>query len=100
MTAFSAKPGRIPCVVLGCRRTGAADRYPPDSTLICGKCFRLAPVHLRRRVRRLERIMKRLGVTGLRDSKPGTPGRQAAVLHWKTWDRIVKAATEAKVGIG
>lgn len=54
------KPGRIPCLVPFCRRTGK--RNPDDAEsveLICGPHWRLADKWLRRRFKRLERLLKR-----------------------------------------
>jgi hypothetical protein len=93
------KPGRIPCCIIGCRRTAPADRYPENTEIICGKCFRLAPRHIRQRLRRLMRICRKLGVTGYHDSKPGTAGRKAIVLTNLAWNRMKKVVTDRKVGI-
>lgn len=93
-------PGRIPCVIPFCRCTAPKERYPDGTEIICSKCYRLASKHDRRRLRRVHRIMTREGVTGFRDSKPGSVGRHAVVLQNRLWERIVKQATEAKVGIG
>lgn len=94
-------PDRIPCVVVGCRRTAPRSKYPGEHVvIICGKCWRLASRTSRRRIRHVERIMRREGVTGWQDSKPNTVGRKAVFLHSKMFDRIVREATEAKMGIG
>ncbi len=94
------KSGRIPCLVLGCRRTARADRYPPNTEIICAKCWRLVPKYLKRRARRLERIMRRLKVEGWGEAPPGTPARRVLVLHRQAWRKIRRAVIEARVGIG
>lgn len=33
------KPGRIPCDVPGCRRTGDAAKYDRPTRIICAKCW-------------------------------------------------------------
>lgn len=92
-------PGRIACVVLGCRRTAPQDRYPGCTQIICGKCFHLASQHLRRRCRRIERLMRKLGARHWHDTKPNSPGRRALILQSKVFGQIVASATERKVGI-
>jgi hypothetical protein len=95
---------RIPCLVLGCRRTAPASRYSEGTRIICGKCWRLSSKHDRRRIRRVERIIRRLGfdlaTVTYGHTEPGSKGRRALVLHTQLFDRIAKQATEAKVGIG
>ena len=86
--------------MLGCRRTAPEDRHPGATQIICGKCYCTAPRYLRRRFRRLERILRKMGVVHWHDTKPMTPGRRALSLHFKVFTQIVAAATEQKVGIG
>lgn len=54
------KPGRIPCLNPRCRRTAPADKYPPGTEIICGKCFRNLPKALKERHRRHERRYRKL----------------------------------------
>lgn len=92
---------RIPCRVVGCRRT--AKRSPEDVDknvhIICYKCWRLSSKASRKRILRVERFMRKIGVTGWHDSKPGTPGRHGVILHNKLFEKIVAEATEAQVGL-
>lgn len=39
-TPWIPKPGRIPCAVLGCRRTAPEDKHPKGTRIICGKHWR------------------------------------------------------------
>ena len=98
---MTCKPDRIPCEVLGCRRTAPKSKYPTGTLIICGKCFRLCSVGRRRayrdayrRVRRLEAVAK------------ASPGRDAAAdlgvaqyLFDVAWDGVVAEASEARAGI-
>jgi len=93
------KPGRIPCVIGGCGRTGAAEKYPGHTELLCSKCFRHAPRYLKKRFRRLERIMDRMGVTGWTGTKPGSKERTVLILHDRTWKHLIAKIVEAKAGI-
>lgn len=95
------KPGRIPCVIIGCRRTAAESKYPAGTQIICGKCFRLASKHLLRRHRRLRRLLTKLGIEDMDigDTAPGSKERQVWVMFDQSWKAIVRSATEAKVGI-
>ncbi len=34
------RPGRLRCEVIGCNRTAPADKYEPETKIICGKCWR------------------------------------------------------------
>lgn len=92
------KPGRIPCEVLGCRRTGAADLYPPGTKLICGKCARLATHAARREFTKAARAVRRLG-----DDERFVSPRRLHEARWakhEAWLRLVTEANEAKAGIG
>lgn len=94
---------RIRCLILGCRRTAPADKWPPNTTIICGQCWSLAPKYLRRRARKLERILLKLGhdihCVQWGDAPPGSPARRALVLHSENFDRMKKAITETRVGL-
>lgn len=39
--------GRIACITPNCRRTAPAEKYEEGTEIICGKCFRNLPQHLR-----------------------------------------------------
>ena len=93
-------PDRIPCCIIGCRRTAPKDRFPDATEIICGKCYRLTPRYLRRRLRRIQKLMLRRGVTGIQGTKPGSVERRLVCLEWEIWDRIKRKAQDAKVGIG
>ena len=97
------KPGRIPCMVFGCRRTASAERFSVGVQIICGTCWRLAPIHYRRRIQHLERIGRKLGIdwdtTTWGSTKPGSPARRCQVLHAEAHQRLAKAAANVRVGI-
>jgi|GEM_PF-840398 len=46
------RPGRIPCITPGCKRTAPAEKYPDSTEIICGKCFRALPADLKQQHRR------------------------------------------------
>ncbi|MDA4845967.1 hypothetical protein [Hoeflea poritis] len=50
------KPGRIPCINPKCGRTGPDDGS--CSQICCGKCWKLLPVHLTRRYKKLRRLLR------------------------------------------
>lgn len=54
------KEDRIPCINPRCRRTAPAEKYAPDTEIICGKCFRALPKPLQRRYRSFHRREKRV----------------------------------------
>jgi hypothetical protein len=79
------KAGRIPCVVPFCRRTAPLE--PGDSAItevICGKHWQMAPLKMRKVLRRIER---RAEVEGRTD--------ELISRHWRCWDRIKRAIQEA-----
>lgn len=82
-------PDRIPCLIVGCRRTAPRSRYPEGTEIICGKCYRLAPKRWRRLKSKIERRLKR-------DPDNATLRR----LDRRVWDRIIPAVQEVRVGIG
>lgn len=96
------KPGRIPCVVMSCRHTAPADKYPAGAEIICGDCRRLANRSDRRRLARIRRLVGRLGLQDAAwdDIKPGSYERKALLLWDRLWRRVVTQATEARLGIG
>ena len=85
------KPGRIPCLVPFCRRTGKREPgHSEDVELLCGKHWRLADKWLRRRFGRLERLLQR-GVQGSARDK-------ATRLYFAHWDRIKGQAITRAMG--
>lgn len=89
---MALKPGRIRCEVIGCRRTGDASKYKPNTILICGKCWRLGGKRDRRIFRRCEKLQEQ----GKLKTRGGV---NIAYIKRRVWDRILKAATERTVGI-
>lgn len=79
--------GRIPCAVIGCRRTCASDGFWLE--FICGKHYPLVDRRTRRLRTRVKRKAKRLG---------WTPSLQA--LETRLWARCKRQATEVSLGIG
>ncbi len=79
------KAGRISCVVPFCRRTAPAEPGDgADTEVICGKHWQLAPLKMRRVLRRIERRAEAEGRT-----------LELAIRHWRCWDRIKRAVQEA-----
>jgi hypothetical protein len=86
---------RQPCCVPFCRRTApklSADGDEFDE-VICGKHYRLAPAHLRRRLTKVRRIFKRAVAAG-----DDVRGEKAWRLDHAIWKRIKAAAIEAAMG--
>jgi hypothetical protein len=99
---FVLKPGRILCCVIGCRRTAPQEKYPGCTKIICGKCWQLAPPYFRRRVRRIEKLARKMGVdldNIVQWPAPFTIERRLMLLHARAFDRLQAAAIERKVGI-
>ncbi len=90
------KPGRIPCEVLGCRRTAPAAKYEPDTRIICGKCWRLGSKVNRQAYSVAERTLSRLLATD------GSPRLRQEALEAKhtAWLAVLVEANEARAGIG
>lgn len=87
---------RIPCEIIGCRRTANAAKFAPHTRIICGKCFRQGDPRDVLLYRRAHRKMKRLM------APEGADAGRKAQLEWvahKAWDRIRVTVTELKVGI-
>jgi len=83
---IAPKPGRVLCIVPGCRRTCPADRY---KEFACAKHWPLAD----RRWRRLHgKIMRK----GKRDGWPGHLAR----LENRVWVRIKSQVIERALGCG
>jgi hypothetical protein len=62
----------------------------------------LAPARYRRRVRLIERLARKrdIDLDGMLDwPAPGSLARRVALLHAEAFERLVKAATNVKVGI-
>lgn len=91
-----SKPGRIPCAVLGCRRTAPAAKYEPGTLIICCKCWHLGSVEARKAypaARREEAaLMAQNGSPRLIEE-----ARQRACAAWLA---VKQEASEARAGIG
>lgn len=73
------KPGRIPCINPMCKRTAAADKFEPNTQIVCNKCFRSMPERYSRRYRMLNRALKKAEKTGRR-----VPAIEAAInRNWQ-----------------
>ena len=102
------KPGRIPCCVLGCGRTAAADKHPGCEEIICGKHWRTVSKGLKRQYRtanqRIRKILrKRPGHAEYWLYPPGSPQRLSAHAMWarsnSIWKQIKAEAIEIAMGI-
>lgn len=89
------KPSRIPCAVMGCRRTAPEAKYEPGTQIICGKCWRLGGRTVREAYTRNARLLRKAEGAG-RDNAA------ALARRWKNeaWEMIRQQATEARAGIG
>lgn len=85
-------PGRIPCEVIGCRRTGNAAKYDPGTRIICAKCWRLGDRRDRLIFRRCD---KRMNMGQWKTAR----GINLRYVRHQAWDRILKKAIERRVGI-
>lgn len=103
------KPGRIACEGIGCRRTASAEKYGPETKIICGKCWRLAPKALRLERRAAEREVERQEArVTYPESHPH--GLFVDRAHWNAWfaahekekalwAAIIEAVQQARTGI-
>lgn len=85
-------PDRIPCEIVGCGRT--FQRKPedaPDVRVMCGKHFRLAPSHMRRRLAKLRRRLDR--------AKTQEEWQRVATICTRMWDRIRERSMQIALGI-
>jgi hypothetical protein len=107
MTDLTLSPDRIRCVNLKCRRTFAADKFEPETEIICGKCLKALPDSLRLRQKQIWRRhakMKRLAKR-LRESRAEQLNRAYEIhmrIFWLSWYNI-KAyfnAPERPEGLG
>jgi hypothetical protein len=86
---------RIPCINPRCRRTARADRYEPNTEIICGKCFRALPPDVKARRRQLEgrlrhvkrSVARRFAAMGIEVERSGTVRRVQIELNVQ-WDEI------------
>lgn len=83
---------RIPCQIVGCRKTADALKVYPDVLIICYQHFPLANKSLRRRYGRIKRLIKRLP----EDDPLRT---RAAILAWRMWERIETQCQQRSKGI-
>ena len=91
-----SKPGRIPCEVLGCRRTAPAAKYEPHTRICCAKCWRLGAKADRAAYSAAEREIRRLLA---KDGSPRLREEAGAAKH-AAWKAVVRQASEARAGIG
>lgn len=90
------KPGRIPCEILGCRRTAAEAKFPASTRIICGKHFRQGKPRDILLYRRAHRKIKRLMSPDGADA--GRKAQLESIAH-HAWDRIRIHVTNIAVGI-
>lgn len=86
------KPGRIPCEVIGCRRTADASKYEPNTRIVCYKCWQLGDKRDRRLYARCKKLMK-LG------KRKTALGKNLWWLKNQAWECVLKKAIERRVGI-
>lgn len=88
--------GRILCINPCCKRTAAEEKYPDCSEIVCGKCWRKLPQHLRdrhralkKRDKRIERLVMKRAANGI--AKPAQLDTLEALLNrhdHRNWSRI------------
>ncbi len=103
------RPGRIRCEAVGCRRTAAAAKYSPDTIIICGKCWRLAPRALRLRRLAAERAVAKAEARSLGLDDEGYPQFADAVSRLafveahldaeQLWAELLASINEARGGL-
>jgi hypothetical protein len=86
------KPGRIPCLVPFCRRTGKRTSDAADEEIICGPHFRLADKSKRRRLSKLYRAWARAAELSKRKYL-------LTKLWWRQWEAIKVQAIERAMGV-
>ena len=101
---MTVRPDRIPCEVLGCRRTAARTKYPVGTRIICGKCWRLGEPADRQAFREAGRRMRELAyIEQLPDDQRETRLVRELVAARRdvdaAWDRVKTQASEARAGI-
>lgn len=107
--ATTTKPGRVPCEVLGCGRTAPAEPDNPTLRIICGKCWRIAPLADRKAYSkaykevtliddRLEAAMNR-GDEEAEHAEDIYARGYAAEVADLAWNRILRFINEARAGI-
>lgn len=92
---------RIPCLVLGCRRTAAASKYPPGTEIICGKCWRQVPKAIRNRIRDLRRTRRTLRRRWAKKGVHAPNTRCLDSLIGREWDKVKEcfAAPDKPAGL-
>lgn len=88
--------GRILCVNPRCKRTAAQDKHPDGTEIVCGKCWRNLPQHMRdryralqRRDRRIERLVMKRAANGI--TRPAQLNHLEDLLNGqqrRNWSRI------------
>jgi hypothetical protein len=97
------KPGRIPCIIPFCKRTGDAAKFE-GCQIICGKHWRMASPVLRRRRSKMERRYVRELGGAFWKFPAGSAKRLAGVKMHKIcdalWERIYRQICNRVAGIG
>lgn len=94
---------RLACCVPHCRRTFRDGKngtpWHRGAEVICGKHYRMAPIHLIQRDRRLRRLSRKADKLA--------PNKQNELIYlrlvawqWQCFERIKEAVTERAMGIG
>lgn len=95
------KPGRIPCSVVGCRRTAPVEKYGEDAEIICGKCWRLVSRAAKRAFRRWGKFVEAWPHLSKRPRHKLRVGIEE--YAWRryllAWSRVVSEAVEARAGL-
>ena len=86
------KPGRIPCAVLGCKRTAPADKHPDGTRICCRQCWRLSARATRDRYRAAVRTLRRF-------TEETSTWRTLLFVVQGAFDDAVREATEARAGL-
>lgn len=101
-------PDRIKCLNPRCRRTAARAKYPDCTDIICQKCWKVVPQHLRDTNRRLDLRERRVLRQIERRVAAGTIARRTILSlqmsfrcrREDNWDAIRKYFTEPEAPIG
>ena len=94
---------RLACCVPHCRRTFRNDKtltpWPRGTEVICGKHYRMAPLFLIERDRRLRRLSRKADKLSPTEESSRLC-RRVVTWQWQCFARIKAAATERAMGIG
>jgi hypothetical protein len=94
---------RLACCIPFCRRTFRNDKastpWPKGSEVMCGKHYRLAPLELRQRDRKLKRLVRK--IDRLMNGRKRFALRCRVIdWQWQCFNKIKQAVTERAGGIG